>query len=148
MNLKVNKNYNEHFSEPHNLNLLHSFGKDNKILLDLIYFPDHICKWDDYTPYWISSILKLIIMIGCNQYFTYKSQLVLWKATCKAKGEKVKVPGLQLLREVASVLWQSTESFNNRQRAHDGSGPMGFKRINIQVNSKQRCIMGTALHCG
>lgn len=53
-----------------------------------------------------------------------------------------------MLREVASLLWQSTESFNNRQRAHDGSGPMGFKRINIQVNSKQRCIMGTALHCG
>lgn len=64
----------------------------------------------------------------------------------QSKRWKVKVPGLQLLREVASLLWQSTESFNNRQRAHDGSGPMGFKRINIQVNSKQRCIMGTALH--
>lgn len=68
------------------------------------------------------------------------------KSYMQSKRWKVKVPGLQLLREVASLLWQSTESFNNRQRAHDGSGPMGFKRINIQVNSKQRCIMGTALH--
>lgn len=32
----------------------------------------------------------------------------------------------------------------SRQRAHDGNGPMGFKRINI--NSKQRCIMGAAVH--
>ncbi len=60
----------------------------------------------------------------------------------------MKIPGLQLPRGIASLLWQSTESFNSRQRAHDGSGPMGFKRINIQVTASRGASWGTALWIG
>lgn len=67
------------------------------------------------------------------------------KATCKAKGERSKYQVYSCF-ERSLHCFGSRLSLNNRQRAHDGSGPMGFKRINIQVNSKQRCIMGTALH--
>ena len=43
------------------------------------------------------------------------------------------------------MLWQSTESLNSGQRAHDGSGPMGFKRINIQVTASRGASWGDSI---
>lgn len=92
---------------------------------------------------------SLNIMIVCNRYFTSNTNL---DGSLKSYMQSLKVKGQSTRSTDASrgrhCFGSLNESFNNRQRAHDGSGPMGFKRINIQVNSKQRCIMGTALHCG
>lgn len=79
---------------------------------------------------------KLKTSVSC--YSTLKSYM-------QSKRWKVIVPDLQMPRGVASLLWQSTESFNSRQRAHDGSGPMGFKRINIQVTASRGASWGQ--HC-
>lgn len=79
---------------------------------------------------------KLKKSVSC--YSTLKSYM-------QSKRWKVIVPDLQMPRGVASLLWQSTESFNSRQRAHDGSGPMGFKRINIQVTASRGASWGQ--HC-
>lgn len=102
--------------------------------------------WNHFRLMFKSKAIQISLVASLKKKQKPKNQQTNPKSYMQSKRWKVKVPGLQLLREVASLLWQSTESFNNRQRAHDGSGPMGFKRINIQVNSKQRCIMGTALH--